>query len=119
MLGQISRSVRDIHLSEAWYRDVLGIPHLFTTGKFAFFDCGGVRLYLFQADAEPTPESIIYFAVAAIQERYDALRGRGVEFINAPHLIHRHTDGTEEWMSFFKDLEGRPLAIMSKVKPSA
>jgi DNA-binding CsgD family transcriptional regulator len=119
MLGQISRSVRDIHLSEAWYRDVLGIPHLFTTGKFAFFDCAGVRLYLFQADSEPTPESIIYFGVAAIQERYDALRGRGVEFINAPHMIHRHTDGTEEWMAFFKDLEGRPLAIMSKVKARA
>lgn len=54
-LGQISRSVRDIRLSEAWYRDVLRIPRLFTTGTFAFFQCGGVRLYLFQADAEPTP----------------------------------------------------------------
>jgi hypothetical protein len=32
-------------------------------------------------------------------------------------MIHRHADGTEEWMAFFKDLEGRPLAIMSKVKP--
>jgi DNA-binding CsgD family transcriptional regulator/catechol 2,3-dioxygenase-like lactoylglutathione lyase family enzyme len=119
MLGQISRSVRDIQLSEAWYRDVLKIPHLFTVGKFAFFDCGGVRLYLFQADAEPQPESIIYFGVAGIQEGYEALRQRGVEFINAPHLIHRHADGTEEWMAFFKDLEGRPLAIMSKANPSA
>jgi DNA-binding CsgD family transcriptional regulator len=119
MLGQISRSVRDIRLSEAWYRNVLRIPHLFTTGKFAFFDCGGVRLYLFQADTEPPPESIIYFGVAAIQECYDALRERGVEFINAPHLIHRHADGTEEWIAFFKDLEGRPLAIMSKARPRA
>lgn len=117
MLGQISRSVRDIQQSEAWYRDVLKIPHLFTAGKFAFFDCGGVRLYLFQADAEPQPESIIYFAVPGIQEGYEALRQRGVDFINAPHLIHRHPDGTEEWMAFFKDLEGRPLAIMSKAEP--
>ena len=117
VLGQISRSVRDIQLSEAWYRDVLQVPHLFTVGKFAFFDCGGVRLYLFQADAEPPPESIIYFGVASIQESHEALRRRGVDFINAPHLIHRHADGTEEWMAFFKDLEGRPLAIMSKAKP--
>ena len=119
MVGQISRSVRDIQASEAWYRDVLKLPHLFTTGKFAFFDCGGVRLYLFQADAEPPPESIIYFDVAGIQEGYDELRGRGVDFINAPHMIHRHADGTEEWMAFFKDLEGRPLAIMSKARPDA
>lgn len=115
-VGQISRSVRDIQLSEVWYRDVLKIPHLFTAGKFAFFDCAGMRLYLFQTDAEPAPESIIYFHVAGIQDGYDALRQRGVEFINPPHLIHRHADGTEEWMAFFKDLEGRPLAIMSKAK---
>lgn len=117
MIGQISRSVRNIQLSEAWYRDVLKIPHLFTVGTFAFFDCGGVRLYLFQADTEPTPESIIYFSVGSIQEGYETLRGRGVEFINPPHLIHRHPDGAEEWMAFFKDLEGRSLAIISKVEP--
>jgi catechol 2,3-dioxygenase-like lactoylglutathione lyase family enzyme len=118
-IGQISRSVRDIERSEAWYRDVLGLPHLFTTGKFAFFDCAGLRLYLFQADADPPAESIIYFAVADIRQAYAALGRRGVEFINAPHLIHRHGDGTEEWMAFFKDLEGRPLAIMSSVKAVA
>jgi hypothetical protein len=31
------------------------------------------------------------------------------------HLVHRHADGTEEWMAFLKDPEGRPLAIMSQV----
>jgi len=30
--------------------------------------------------------------------------------------VHRHADGTEEWMAFFKDPEGRPLAIMSQVR---
>jgi DNA-binding CsgD family transcriptional regulator/catechol 2,3-dioxygenase-like lactoylglutathione lyase family enzyme len=114
-LGQIARTVRDIQQSEAWYRDVVGLPHLFTFGKLAFFDCGGVRLYLSQADGELAPESILYFSVANIREAHDTLRGRGVEFINAPHMIHRHADGTEEWMAFFKDPEGRSLAIMSKV----
>jgi DNA-binding CsgD family transcriptional regulator len=115
-IGQISRSVRDIQLSEAWYRDVLKLPHLFTAGKLAFFDCGGVRLYLQQTDATPPPESVLYFGVDNIQDAYATLRGRGVDFINTPHLIHQHADGTEEWMAFFKDLEGRPLAIMSRVK---
>lgn len=116
-IGQISRSVRDIRQAEAWYRDVLQLPHLFTAGTFAFFDCAGVRLYLFQPEGEPPPESIIYLGVADIQQAHDALRGRGIEFINAPHLIHRHPDGTEEWMAFFKDPEGRPLALMSRVRP--
>jgi hypothetical protein len=40
-----------------------------------------------------------------------------VEFADAPHLIHRHGDGTEEWMAHFNDPEGRPLAIMAQVKP--
>jgi hypothetical protein len=31
-------------------------------------------------------------------------------------MIHRHADGTEEWMNFFEDNEGRPLAIMAQVK---
>ena len=114
-VGQISRSVRDIHSAEAWYRDVLKLPHLFTAGTFSFFDCAGVRLYLFQSEGEPQAESLIYFGVADIQDAYGTLRERGVEFINPPHLIHRHADGREEWMAFFKDPEGRPLAILSQV----
>jgi catechol 2,3-dioxygenase-like lactoylglutathione lyase family enzyme len=118
-VGQIARSVRDIHQAEAWYRDVLQLQHLFTVGTFAFFDCGGVRLYLFQVENESLPESIIYFAVPNIREAYDRLSARGVEFVNAPHLVHRHGNGTEEWMAFFRDLEGRTLALMSKVGPAA
>jgi hypothetical protein len=48
-----------------------------------------------------------------------ALAGKGVEFTHAPHMIHRHEDGTEEWMAFFNDNEGRPLAIMGQARPDA
>jgi len=30
-------------------------------------------------------------------------------------MIHRHDNGDEEWMAFFKDNEDRPLAIMAQV----
>ncbi len=33
-------------------------------------------------------------------------------------MIHRHADGTEEWMAFLKDNEGRPLGIMSRAMPA-
>jgi DNA-binding CsgD family transcriptional regulator/catechol 2,3-dioxygenase-like lactoylglutathione lyase family enzyme len=116
-LGQISRNVRNIDQASNWYGTVLGLPHLFTFGKLAFFDCGGTRLFLNEAD-EPGPESIVYFRVADIVAAHAELTQRGVEFTNAPHLIFRHPDGTEEWMAFFKDLEGRPLALMAQVKNS-
>jgi DNA-binding CsgD family transcriptional regulator/catechol 2,3-dioxygenase-like lactoylglutathione lyase family enzyme len=115
-LAQISRTVRDIKESEAWYGRTLGLRHLYTFGSFAFFDCGGTRLYL-SAEGQPGPESILYLRVEDIRAAYEALRARGVEFGEAPHMIHRHADGTEEWMAHFKDPEGRPLAIMSQVKP--
>jgi len=115
-IGQISRTVSDIAAAERWYREVLGLRHLYTFGKAAFFDCGGTRLYL-TADQPAGPESILYLRVADIRAGYEALRGRGVEFHGAPHLIHRHGDGTEEWLAVFKDPEGRPLALLSQVKP--
>jgi DNA-binding CsgD family transcriptional regulator/catechol 2,3-dioxygenase-like lactoylglutathione lyase family enzyme len=115
-IGQISRSVRDIQQSEGWYRDVLGLTHLYTFGKIAFFDMGGTRLYLTQEAGSPSAESILYLLVPNIQFAHEALKSRDVEFISAPHMVHQHADGTEEWMAFFKDPEGRPLALMSQVK---
>jgi DNA-binding CsgD family transcriptional regulator/catechol 2,3-dioxygenase-like lactoylglutathione lyase family enzyme len=117
-IGQVSRSVRDIAEAERWYRDTLGLPHLYTFGKLAFFDCGGTRLYLSQEGDAPGPESILYLKVDGIEGACKLLESRGVEFTNAPHMIFRHADGTEEWMAFFKDPEGRPLALMEQVKPA-
>jgi len=114
-IGQISRSVRNVEEAQTWYGKVLGIPHLFTFGKLAFFDCGGTRLMLTQEERPSAAESVIYFRVPDIAKAHEELRSRGVEFTNVPHMIHKHADGTEEWMAFFKDPEGRPLGIMSQV----
>jgi catechol 2,3-dioxygenase-like lactoylglutathione lyase family enzyme len=108
--------VSDIQKAERWYSDVLGLRHLYTFGNLAFFDCGGTRLFLSQEGASAASESILYFRVDDIEAAHKSLAGKGVEFTNAPHLVHRHADGTEEWMAVFKDLEGRPLAIMAQVK---
>jgi len=115
-IGQIARSVGDIQASEKWYRDVLGLPHLYTFGTLAFFDCGGTRLMLSQEKGGAGKESILYLRVADIAAAHDALKSRGVTFTHAPHLIHRHADGTEEWMAFFEDPDGRPLAVMAQVR---
>jgi DNA-binding CsgD family transcriptional regulator/catechol 2,3-dioxygenase-like lactoylglutathione lyase family enzyme len=115
-IGQISRTVRDIDEACAWYGKVLGLKHLYTFGKLAFFDLGGTRLYLSAEGDEVGPESILYLRVDDIGAAYNALVARGVEFNGAPHMIFRHADGMEEWMAFFKDPEGRVLALMSQIR---
>jgi DNA-binding CsgD family transcriptional regulator/catechol 2,3-dioxygenase-like lactoylglutathione lyase family enzyme len=117
MLGQVARTVRSCEESRVWYRDVLGLPELYAFPGLAFFDLGGVRLMLTEEDDGTGPsESILYLRVPDIHAVKDELEGRGVKFINAPHMIHRHEDGTEEWLAAFEDDEGRPLQLITQVR---
>ena len=111
-IGQIARPCSDIGKAVEFYRDVLRLPHLYTFGDLAFFDCGGTRLFLSVGEGEA---STLYFRVDDINAAYDELRDRGVVFENAPHLIHKHDNGVEEWMAFFPDPDGQLLAIMAQV----
>jgi DNA-binding CsgD family transcriptional regulator/catechol 2,3-dioxygenase-like lactoylglutathione lyase family enzyme len=123
-IAQISRVVADIEAARVWYRDVLGLEHLYSFERMAFFDCGGTRLYLSQGQdlyqgqaAAPATESVLYFRVGDIRAAHAQLSARGAVFQNAPHMIHRHPDGVEEWLAILNDNEGRPLAISSQVRP--
>lgn len=123
-IGQISRSVSDIEAAVTWYRDVLGLPHLFTAGPLAFFDCGGTRLFLEQGPVKR--ESVLYFRVGDIHGAHAALVERGASSIAVPHMIHRHANGMEEWMAFFADPDavhtddphGRLIALMAQIMPN-
>ena len=114
-VGQVARSVSDTVASEVWYRDVLGLTHLYTFGTLAFFDIGGLRLMISQREGGAEKESILYLRVADIVAAHRELAARGVKFTHAPHLIHKHADGREEWMAFFEDPDGRPLGLMAVV----
>ena len=116
-IGQVSRKVTDIEAARRWYGEVLGLPHLYSFGKLAFFDCGGTRLFLSE-DGAPQDDSILYFRVADIHHAGRTLADRGVKFVDAPHMIHRHADGMEEWMTFFTDLDGKTLALMAQMRPA-
>jgi DNA-binding CsgD family transcriptional regulator/catechol 2,3-dioxygenase-like lactoylglutathione lyase family enzyme len=116
MLGQIARTTGRFEESRKWYRDVLGLPELYSFGNLAFYDLGGVRLMLTEEEEDLASESILYLRVPDIHAAKAELEQRGVTFINAPHLIHRHEDGTEEWMAAFQDNEGRSLQLMTQVR---
>ncbi len=116
-VGQISRTVSDIESAETWYRDAVGLAHLFTFNTLAFFDINGIRLMLSQEDQLQPAESIIYLRVGDIHAAHQQMQSRGIAFTQPPHVIHRHDNGSEEWMAFFDDPDGRPLAIMATVVP--
>lgn len=119
-LGQIARVVKDFAAAERFFRDTLGVPHLYTFGTLAFFDCGGTRLMVQAETGNEVPglrnDSVLYFRVPDIHRAHEALTQRGVVFRGAPHMIHKHADGTEEWMAFFDDPDGKPLAIMAQAR---
>jgi catechol 2,3-dioxygenase-like lactoylglutathione lyase family enzyme len=116
-IGQIHVSVSDVDRAVAFYRDVLGVPFLFRVPgqPMAFFDCDGVRLYLGAPESEDFRSRVVlYFTVDDVDEAYDALKQRGVEFVDAPHVVARMED-VELRMAFFRDPDGNNLALMAEV----
>ncbi len=117
-IGQIAVQVQDVERATAFYRDVLGMKFLFQAPpRLAFFDAGGVRLMLSRPEGEAGGTSILYFTVGDIQQATAALKRRGVQFHDEPHII-AEMDTYDLWMSFFKDSEGNVMALMSEVSRS-
>ena len=117
-IGQIALPARDVARAEAFYRDVLGMKHLFTVPNIAFFDCGGVRLMLSGAEKpedETSTGSILYYQVDDIHAAVGTLRERGVVFVDEPHMIAKMPDH-ELWMAFFNDSENNLAALMCEVR---
>ena len=114
-IGQIAVNVHDIDRAVEFYQNKLGIKHLFTIPKMAFFDCAGINLMLAIPEKPEFdhPSSIIYFNVDDIQEVFGTLSANGVKFEEPPQLVAR-MDTYDLWLAFFRDTENNPLALMSK-----
>ncbi len=114
-LSQLSRRVETLDRARAFWRDTLQIPELYAFPGLAFFDLGGTRLMLRETGTRDDAD-ILYLSTPDIAAAHAALMQRGAEMTGAPHMIHKHPDGAEEWMAFFKDDEGRDLALHSIVR---
>ena len=112
-IGQIAINVHDVERATAFYRDILGLPLLFTAGNLVFFDCGGVRLMLDRPEKPEFdhPGSVLYFNVPDIISARQQMLSAGVRFEDVPHMIARMPTH-ELWMTFFHDPEGNLLALM-------
>jgi predicted enzyme related to lactoylglutathione lyase len=120
-IEQIAINAHDIASAVGFYRDKLGMKHLFTVPpNLAFFDCNGIRLML-SLPAKPEfdhPSSLIYFNVDNIQQAVETLSGRGVQFEEQPEFVADM--GTYNlWLASFRDSENNLLALMSHVPKEA
>ena len=109
-ISQIARTVENLDRARAFLRDRLGLTELYAFPGLAFYHLGPTRLMIRETGTKG-PADILYFRVPSIGTAHETLVQRGVTFTGAPHMIHRHPDGTEEWMAFFQDDEGRDLAL--------
>ena len=117
-IRQIAVNAHDIDRATAFYRDKLGMKHLFSVPpKMAFFDCNGIMLMLSlpETDEFDHPGSVLYFGVEDIHEASRSLTERGVQFREQPTFV-ADMGSYELWMSFFSDSEGNILALRSEVR---
>lgn len=114
---QIAISVKDIGRATAFYRDALGLRLLFNAPNMAFFDCGGVRLYL--ASGEGTEQhgasSHVYFRSNDIPGLLGLLKEKSVPIHQEPHIIARMPDH-DLWLMWIRDTEENLLGVMEERK---
>lgn len=115
-LGQIHISVEDFERARHFYSTVLALPLLFEVPgqNMAFYDCGGIRLYIgVPSSPEYRANSFLYYRVADIESSYQTLMKRGVEFLHPPQCVHKD-DAHTLWMAGFKDSEGNYAQLMEE-----
>jgi len=113
-IGQIAIVCADVARAKAFYKDSLGVRHLFDAGpSLSFFDCGGTRLMLSRAEGEAAGTSVLYFFVTDIEAKKRELAGKGVTFVGEPHMIAKMPDH-ELWLAEFRDSEGNVMALMEE-----
>ena len=114
---QLAIPAADIARAKAFYKDTLGLPFLFEAPNMAFFDCGGVRLYV---DANPgamKPGAYtgIYFRTRDIEGTHAALKSAGATIHEPPRVIARLPD-RDVWLMWVRDSETNLLGLMEERK---
>ncbi len=115
-IRQIAITVSDVEHALEFYRDVLGLAFLFSSGaNLAFLDAGGIRLMLTtpQGAGEVGKNSILYFQVTDIAAHYAALITRGAAGERAPALTAKMPDH-ELWTAFLRDPDGNLIGLMEE-----
>ena len=115
-IRQIAITVSDVDAALHFYRDILGIPFLFSAGPgLAFLDAAGTRLMLSTPQGAGTVahNSILYFTVSDIVATHAALVARGASSERAPALAAQMPDHAL-WTGFLRDPDGNLVGLMEE-----
>jgi methylmalonyl-CoA/ethylmalonyl-CoA epimerase len=112
---QVAIPVKDIERATVFYRDTLGLRFLLNGPNAAFFDCGGIRIYL---DANPgtvqgSKNSMIYFRTEDLERAHSRFQERGVTIHQSPHIIASLPD-RDVWLMWIADSEQNLLGVMQE-----
>ena len=112
---QVAITVKEIDRATAFYRDILGLPLLLTAPNMAFFNCGGVRLYLSgeKGSEHGGSNSFIYFRTPDVDALLADAKAKDVSIHQEPQIIARMPDH-DLWLMWIKDSEGNLLGIMEE-----
>jgi predicted enzyme related to lactoylglutathione lyase len=118
-IKQVALPVREITAATRFYRDTLGMRHLFDAPPaLSFFDCGGVQLMLAGPDAQgkdgEQQHAVLFYDVSDIKSVHRKIKSAGAKSLEEPHVIAR-MNGREIWISSFSDGQGNVVSLMSDV----
>jgi methylmalonyl-CoA/ethylmalonyl-CoA epimerase len=119
-IKQIALPVRDIGEATRFYRDTLGMRHLFDAPPaLSFFDCGGVQLMLAGPEAQgkdgEEQHAVLFYDVTDIKGTHAKIRASGARSLEEPRVVARMA-GREIWISSFSDGQGNVVSLMSDVQ---
>jgi methylmalonyl-CoA/ethylmalonyl-CoA epimerase len=118
-IRQIALPVRDISEATRFYRDTLGLRHLFDAPPaLSFFDCGGVQLMLAGPEGQgkdgEQQHGVLFYDVSDIKATHSTIKSSGAKSLEDPRIITR-MNGREIWISSLSDGQGNVVGLMSDV----
>ena len=115
-IGQIAITVSDVPKATAFYRDIIGLRHLFDAGpQLAFLAAGNVRVMLStpQGHGAPGANSVLYFKVGNVETAHAAMLAKGATDERPPQLTAKMPDH-ELWIGFVRDPDGNLVGLMEE-----
>ena len=118
-IKQIALPVDSVEQAKTFYRDTLGLRHLFDAPPaLSFFDCGGVRLMLAGPDAQgkdgATQHAVLFYDVSDIKATHAKIKASGARSLEDPHVVAR-MNGVEVWIAAVSDGQGNVVSLMSEI----
>jgi len=101
--------VSDLKKAARFYQEIVGLEKKYEFSSYVGFDCGGVEIGLMPDPKRKTQRDVsatVEFLVNNIEEVYEKLKAKGVEFSKE---LHEETWGGKQ--ATFKDPDGNVLEI--------